>query len=608
MACSFTSSKIEGSYVGAANSYLGQLQPIVLVLAIPAAQIAIRVIGSIYQQGVRQTFSNLLGRVAFSIPAVRNTYDKKLSYQLKEFQASILKKWEAMGKPITALPEEGMSFDALCNLIAHYRSITREKIKDQQLSGAIYSNSLTPHEQQLLTPEMLIQMPIPENSTEKIAVELKQLFLLAFQDSYLWNTLHGEEFAIGQFINYQLIQIMGNQFGGKTDEIAGFVTSGGTESLMTAAKAYIKWGVQERGLSEEQCVIIAPQSIHAALKKAQIDHRFQLIELPTDEIGQISLIDLKQIENRYGKRIVALFGSAPSYPMGKVDPIKEMGTTANRLGCGMHVDCCLGGLVIEMLSSKDATYLSFPGVTSLSVDPHKNGMTPKGCSVLVTQQMSTGKNLAFYPIYAIPDWSGGIYGTPTTAGSQSSVPAFTALLALLKMGKSGYRQMAKLIHLKAVELGSVIQNCQGLKLLGDVEVNVIAFKIDETMSYEKGAIYGFTHLMKKRGFSCSNLAEEAAHFCVTGRFVGKEGVIEAFKRAAEESLEELAKLNSKKKLEGIEFPGEASLYGEIGAALYPRKEEMKTSKYIENYFFGQRGAEDAIRSYFLAGANPHLRT
>lgn len=75
------------------NAQLSQLSPLALLLAIPAAQIVVKTFGTIYEQGLSKTSSNLFGRVAFSFSAIRNKYDQKLNHQLEEFQSSTLKKF-----------------------------------------------------------------------------------------------------------------------------------------------------------------------------------------------------------------------------------------------------------------------------------------------------------------------------------------------------------------------------------------------------------------------------------------------------------------------------------------------------------------------------------
>jgi sphinganine-1-phosphate aldolase len=54
------------------------------------------------------------------------------------------------------------------------------------------------------------------------------------------------------------------------------------------------------------------------------------------------------------------------------------------------------------------------GVTSISCDPHKYACGPKGLSVLLFRNNELRRNILF----AVSDWNGGMYGTPSISGSR----------------------------------------------------------------------------------------------------------------------------------------------------------------------------------------------
>merc|ERR1719272_93504 len=83
-----------------------------------------------------------------------------------------------------------------------------------------------------------------------------------------------------------------------------------------------------------------------------------------------------------------IFGSAPSFPHGVVDDLRGLGELALQLGCGLHMDNCLGGVLLQHLHQEGkltpggeaeaaALPLRVPGVTSISVDLHKYGYCSK---------------------------------------------------------------------------------------------------------------------------------------------------------------------------------------------------------------------------------------
>ena len=58
---------------------------------------------------------------------------------------------------------------------------------------------------------------------------------------------------------------------------------------------------------------------------------------------------------------------------------------------------------------------SVPGVSSMSLDTHKYGYALKGTSVVLYRT----KELRHAQYFTYSDWTGGMYTTPTIAGSRS---------------------------------------------------------------------------------------------------------------------------------------------------------------------------------------------
>lgn len=181
-----------------------------------------------------------------------------------------------------------------------------------------------------------------------------------------------------------------------------------------------------------------------------------------------------------------------------------------------------------------------------------------------------------------------------------------ALLAMLAIGQKGYERIAKAIHETCCHLAEIIKKFDGkLKLVAPPEANVVAFKIDEKAKLEKGAIYAFANEMAQRKFVLNNLNDEMAHFCVTGRFASNKEALKDFEKAAEESWEAVIEHNKKVVNKEGKFPGDAGMYGELGTAMTPTREELSTLEYIKNLLFGVQGAKDAVRAYFLAQLDPY---
>ena len=587
-----------GNQVKKIDSELQYYSPIKLIVLTATSIIALQTFAKYCQGNWDESTRDHLGRWAKKIPSIRHKYEQDIRKQFIEFQEKTRESWKEFGEPVFKIPDKGWNTQQLIDLINKYSTVTNNALRNKHYSGTIYSKSFVEKETEEKVDKEKSKMV---DGYTDIAKRLQAIFTLAYKKAYLWNSLHQKEFGIGTFIEYQVVRMVADMFGGNSQDVMGFVTSGGTESLMLAARAYRNWGIKERNHEPGEAVIVAGNSVHAAVIKASSAYFIKVILIDTDEQGNIDMEQLQSAMKKYGKKVIALIGSAPSYPKGTVDNIKKMATIARQYGCGMHVDCCLGGFVINFGTELDTDFLKIPGVTSLSVDTHKNGWAPKGSSVLVTRKLGH-ENLAYHSIYAIPGWTGGVYGTPKDSGSQTCVPAFTALLAMLAIGKNGYRKIAKDIISTTAELAEIVNSFKNqLVLVKTPQVNVVAFKVDKRFIQKKGATYALAHEMSKQRFILNTLKDDAVHYCVTGRSLGDDTFLQNFKSALTNSLEKIKTLNT--------FTDDAGMYCALESAMNPKIKEQKFGDYIGNLLLGNEGAKDAVKMYFLAqlDAKWHLR-
>lgn len=143
----------------------------------------------------------------------------------------------------------------------------------------------------------------------------------------------------------------------------------------------------------------------------------RLTKLPLDSNYRFSV---RHAASSIGPNTILIYASAPSYSQGTIDDISSLSSLAVKYEVGLHVDCCLGGFVLPF--SKQMGYavpdfdFSLPGVTSMSLDTHKYGCALKGSSVVLYRTTE----LRQYQFFCYGDWNGGLYTTPTIAGSRST--------------------------------------------------------------------------------------------------------------------------------------------------------------------------------------------
>jgi sphinganine-1-phosphate aldolase len=327
-----------------------------------------------------------------------------------------------------------------------------------------------------------------------------------------------------------------------SEAIVGTVTSGGTESILLATRTYRDWARIRHGVKQPELVV--PTTAHAAFDKAAQSFGIRLVRVP---VGSDFRADVARMAAAINRNTIALVGSAPSFPHGAIDPIAELATLAESRGIGLHVDACLGGFVLPWAERLGYAVPAFDfrlkGVTSMSADTHKYGYAAKGTSVILYR----GEERRRLQYYAVADWPGGLYFSPTLAGSRPGGLSAACWAAMISLGEQGYLQATAAILATAQLIRRWIEVTPDLVILGD-PLFVIAFASPALN------IYQVLEYMTQRGWSLNGLHHPPAiHLCVTLRHT-QPGVAQRFMDDLRAAVE-LARLHPNKE------DGMAPVYG-----------------------------------------------
>ena len=289
------------------------------------------------------------------------------------------------------------------------------------------------------------------------------------------------------------------------DQVCGTVTSGGTGSILMAMKAYRDWARAEKGIRVPE--IIMPHTAHPAFDKAGSYFGIKMVHIPVSEPD--FRVDPATVEKNINENTVALVGSAGNYPYGLIDPLDQLSDIALKKGIGFHVDGCLGGFIfpwIEKLGYDIPTFdFRLPGVTSMSADTHKYGFALKGTSVVLYRN----HNLRRYQYFNVPDWPGGLYASPTAAGSRSGGLTAATWASMVYLGEEGYLNATRAIMTVADKIKEGVAKIPELILNGDPTF-VISFRSEEV------DVFHINDFMKNKGWRFNVLQlPPALHFCVT---------------------------------------------------------------------------------------------
>jgi glutamate/tyrosine decarboxylase-like PLP-dependent enzyme len=305
------------------------------------------------------------------------------------------------------------------------------------------------------------------------------------------NALSTDAFPSLKQIQAEVVAMAGVWLGA-TPNSAGFMTSGGTESILMAVKAARDRLLAERQIRQPNMVL--PTSAHAAFAKAGA---YFGVEVRRVAVGPDWRADVSAMRNCVDKNTVLIVGSAPQYPQGVIDDIVGIATIASDAQINCHVDACMGGVTLaylERLGEKIAPWnLQVPGVSSISVDLHKFGYTSKGASVI----MYASRHLRSYQGFVTADWLGGMYGSSGVLGTKSGGSMASAWAVMHFLGDDGYLRLTRQAREATLQLASIIRNSPELVLRAEPESTLLCFGAQDPNSLN---VFAIADELSKRGW------------------------------------------------------------------------------------------------------------
>jgi len=432
--------------------------------------------------------SSVLEKTVLKIPTVRRGMESSYADVIDELESSVKPYNDTLPRH-THLPAAGIDQDDIVDWMQTMQTTEEGRWQDGLVSGAVY-----------------------HGGQEHIEF-LNRVYALNSQS----NPLHADVWPSNTKFEAEIVAMTAQMLGGEqADAVCGTISSGGTESIMLAMKTYRDWARAEKDITKPELVL--PVTAHVAFDKAGQYFNIRLKKIPLDENFRA---DVTAARKAITGNTIALVGSAPGFPHGIIDPIIELSELARERGIGFHTDACLGGFVLPWAERLGYSIPPFdfrlPGVTSMSADTHKYGYAAKGTSVVLYRD----EELRRYQYFTAADWPGGLYFSPTFAGSRPGGLSAACWAAMLAMGEQGYLDATSKILETATVIREGIAQMPDLTVLGD-PLWVIAFTSPSL------DIYRILDAMTQRGWSLNGLHKpQAVHIAITLRHT-QSGVAERF--------------------------------------------------------------------------------
>ncbi|RMZ76272.1 hypothetical protein DV737_g4892, partial [Chaetothyriales sp. CBS 132003] len=480
-----------------------------------------------YQNARRQIFALML-----SLPGVRTKVDKQIEAATRDIEAKLI---EPDQSSYLTLPSEPWPADRVRGELASLSALKRTRWEEGKVSGAVYHG----------------QAPL---------IALQHEFMHAFSVA---NPIHADVFPAVRKMEAEVVAMVLSLFNAPATG-CGATTSGGTESILMACLSARQKAAAERGVTAPEMIV--PQTAHAAFHKAAGYFKIKLHLAPCP--GPSYTVSIAHVKRLINPNTVLLVGSCPNYPHGIIDPIPALSKLAVAHDLPLHVDCCLGSFLVPLLSNAgfpDVGAFDFrsPGVTSISVDTHKYGFAPKGNSCILYRN----RKLREYQYFISPDWSGGIYGSPSIAGSRPGALIAGCWATLMSTGLSGYVDATNKIVATRITVQNAINEHpvlrQTLAVIGEPMVSVVAFASQDPAV----DIYEISDAMSRRHWHLNSLQDPPGlHVAVTLPMT-QPGVVDALidDLVAVVKEEKLKAAESSKKGEAKKRGNTAQLYGVAGS-------------------------------------------
>ncbi|KAF4105800.1 sphingosine-1-phosphate lyase 1 [Onychostoma macrolepis] len=459
------------------NSQCAGLEPWQIIAATLLSTLgAVWLKGLLFQQeSLTSRVKKQFFKIIRKIPFIGATIQNQLNKALDDMSVSLCTLKEGMSYT-KLLPAQGLTHKELLEKIREYETLSEVDWAKGKVSGAVYWGD------------------------EKLTDLLVKVY-----GEFAWtNPLHPDLFPGVRKMEAEVVRMACALFNGGPDS-CGTVTSGGTESILMACKAYRDMA-HERGIKHPE--IIAPVSVHAAFDKAAHYFGMKLIHIPLDK--KTMKVDVKAMKRAISRNTAMLVCSTPQFPHGIMDPVVEVAKLAVKYNIPFHVDACLGGFLIVFMEKAgfklDPFDFRVKGVTSISADTHKYGYAPKGSSVV----LYSDKKFRHYQYFVAPDWQGGIYASPSIAGSRPGGIIAACWATMMYIGEKGYVEATKKVVETARKIKAGIRQIDGMFVFGDPEVSVVALGSDVF------DIFRLSNALTSEGWNLNTLQfPSSIHICVT---------------------------------------------------------------------------------------------
>ncbi len=146
----------------------------------------------------------------------------------------------------------------------------------------------------------------------------------------------------------------------------GYISTGGTESNLQAIR--MARNIKKRRRPN----FVVSEMGHFSFEKAG---DILGVETRRAEVKEDLTVNINSVEDLIDENTIGIVGIAGTTEFGQIDPIDDLSKLALNEDLFLHIDAAFGGFVIPFLEKKYPFDFELEGISSISIDPHKMGLS-----------------------------------------------------------------------------------------------------------------------------------------------------------------------------------------------------------------------------------------
>jgi len=316
------------------------------------------------------------------------------------------------------------------------------------------------------------------------------------------NFIDHDEYPQTEVIHEYCVNMLARLFNAPEEKTAiGTSTIGSSEAIMLGLMS-AKWQWKKRrqaaGKPIDRPNIVMGAEVHTCWDKfaRYFEVEPRIVPMARDRYAMTA----DEVEALLDENTICVGAVLGTTFTGQIDPVRELSEMLDAVhekkgwDIPIHVDAASGGFITPFTEPDLEWDFRLPRVKSINVSGHKYGLVYPGLGWLIFRDES---DLAADLVFKV-NYLGGEMDTYTLNFSRGGSTVLAQYYNLIRLGKSGYRQIMTNIMENARWLAKLLSDSGRFEMLNSGEqMPVIVFRLKDGAAF---SVYDVSHKLRERGW------------------------------------------------------------------------------------------------------------